>query len=196
MQGIGGAAARSDRVASQNPGLLSPPVTLKVSVLPRTTIFVLRATGENPEYTKAFLQACMEEYHQPEKGDGGADLVHDDCGADRPDVAAGTGIAEVDDQMQSFLGTNDAALLQEASGVGNYLCRALPANGRAPVGIRPAPVHDAGSESPAGAGSDAGAVGADGAGPMAGTAGGGCWSMPALAEQSGMLAPTPSAWSI
>ena len=30
--------------------------------LPKTTIFVLRATGENPDYTKAYLQACMEEY--------------------------------------------------------------------------------------------------------------------------------------
>src|SRR6185369_10991653 len=37
-------------------------VVLKVSVLPKTTIFVLQGTGRDPEYTQAFLQACMEEY--------------------------------------------------------------------------------------------------------------------------------------
>jgi polysaccharide biosynthesis transport protein len=38
------------------------PVTLKVSVVPRTSIFVLQATGNDPEATEAWLQACMEEY--------------------------------------------------------------------------------------------------------------------------------------
>ena len=49
-------------MASQFPGLTHKPVLLTVIVLPKTTIFVLRASGENPEYTKAYLQACMEEY--------------------------------------------------------------------------------------------------------------------------------------
>src|SRR5690242_5917195 len=35
------------------------PFELKVSVLPKTSIFVLQATGSNPKYTRAFLQLCM-----------------------------------------------------------------------------------------------------------------------------------------
>ncbi len=50
------------RVAAQKPDVEPRPVVLKVSVPPRTTIFVLRAAGSDPEYTQAFLQACMEEY--------------------------------------------------------------------------------------------------------------------------------------
>src|ERR1044071_7499169 len=50
------------RVLAQKPDATIKPVTLKVSVLPKTTIFVLQGTGEDPAYTQAFLQACMEEY--------------------------------------------------------------------------------------------------------------------------------------
>jgi polysaccharide biosynthesis transport protein len=50
------------RVTAQKPNLRMQPVALKVTVLPKTTIFVLQATSDDPEYTQAFLQACMEEY--------------------------------------------------------------------------------------------------------------------------------------
>ena len=50
------------RVAAQNPKLRMQSVALRVSVLPKTTIFVLQGTGGDPEYAQAFLQACMEEY--------------------------------------------------------------------------------------------------------------------------------------
>src|SRR5882724_5389178 len=50
------------RVSAQKPDLATKAVALKVSVLPKTTIFVLQATGEDALYTEAFLQACMEEY--------------------------------------------------------------------------------------------------------------------------------------
>ncbi len=60
-----------DRVAGQNPGLSAQPVSVDVNVIPKTTIFVLRATGANSAYTKEFL-------------------LHDHRRADRPDVAART----------------------------------------------------------------------------------------------------------
>src|ERR1043165_24156 len=50
------------RVSAQKPDLAPQPVSLSVSVSPKTTIFVLRATGDNPQYTQAFLQACMDEF--------------------------------------------------------------------------------------------------------------------------------------
>jgi polysaccharide biosynthesis transport protein len=50
------------RVLAQTSNATPHHVSLKVNVLPKTSIFVLQATGEDPEYTSAFLQACMEEY--------------------------------------------------------------------------------------------------------------------------------------
>jgi capsular exopolysaccharide synthesis family protein len=110
-----------EHVAGQNPKLTPQPVLLNVSVLPKTTIFLLRATGQNPKYTQLFLQACMEEYINLKK-----ELV---------EHTSSTTIVELTDQMQrlepmmqtiddriaTFMSTNDAALLQEASGVENYL---------------------------------------------------------------------------
>jgi succinoglycan biosynthesis transport protein ExoP len=50
------------RLAAQDSNTVPSRVTLKVTILPKTSIFVLRATGENPDYAQRFLQACMEEY--------------------------------------------------------------------------------------------------------------------------------------
>ena len=50
------------RVAAQNPNLTPQPVQIKVSVQPKTSIFVLQAAGADPQYTQQYLQACMEEY--------------------------------------------------------------------------------------------------------------------------------------
>lgn len=110
-----------DRVAGQNLGLTPQPVLLNVSVLPKTTIFLLRATGQNPKYTQAFLQACMEEYINLKK-----ELAEHTSSTT---IAALTdqmqrlepSIQNIDDRIIAFMSTNDAALLQEASGVENYL---------------------------------------------------------------------------
>jgi capsular exopolysaccharide synthesis family protein len=111
-----------DRVAGQMPGLTTPPpVLVNVSVLPKTTIFLLRATGTNPKYTQAFLQACMEEYINLKK-----ELAEHTSSTT---IAALTdqmqrlepSIQNIDDRIISFMGTNDAALMQEANGVENYL---------------------------------------------------------------------------
>ena len=109
------------RVSSENPGLLSKTPLLDVSVLPRTTIFVLRATGENPQYTKLFLQACMEEYTNLKKEM--AERTSSTTIASMTDqmLRLEPQLQKCDDELQSFLATNDAALLQEASGVGSYL---------------------------------------------------------------------------
>jgi capsular exopolysaccharide synthesis family protein len=110
-----------EHVAGQNPKLTPQPVLLNVSVLPKTTIFLLRATGQNPKYTQLFLQACMEEYINLKK--------------ELAEHTSSTTIVELTDQMQrlepmmqtiddriaAFMSTNNAALLQEASGVENYL---------------------------------------------------------------------------
>jgi capsular exopolysaccharide synthesis family protein len=121
MQGASVLNHARDRVAAQNPGITPQPVFVEVSVQPRTTIFLLRASGENPKYTQAFLQACMEEYINLKK-----EMV------EHTSSTTITGLTDqmqrleptmqtIDDQIAAFVSTNDVALLEEATGVNNYL---------------------------------------------------------------------------
>jgi len=52
----------SERVRALKPELPPVPVELATSVSPKTTIFNLQAIGGDPEYTRAYLDAAMEEY--------------------------------------------------------------------------------------------------------------------------------------
>jgi len=121
MQGSEVLDRARDRVASQNPGLIPQAVSVNVSVLPRTTIFLLRATGENPKYTQAFLQACMEEYIDLKKQMIERTSSTTIAGLTDQMLRLEPDLQTCDDEMQSFLSTNDAALLQEVNGVENYL---------------------------------------------------------------------------
>ncbi len=56
-----------DLVAALNPSLTPIPVVLRVGQQPETAIFVLTAEGVEPEYTRAFLDACMGEYSKYKK---------------------------------------------------------------------------------------------------------------------------------
>ncbi len=51
-----------ERVRAFKPDLVPIPVDLEISVTPRTTIFNVRATGAEPEYTRAYLDGCIDEY--------------------------------------------------------------------------------------------------------------------------------------
>jgi capsular exopolysaccharide synthesis family protein len=121
MQGVEVRQRAHDRVANQNPGLSAQPVVLSVNVLPRTTIFVLRATCGNPDYAKAYLQACMEEYINLKKEMAERTSSTTIAGLTDQMLRLEPQLQKCDDELQSFLATNDAALLQEASGVGSYL---------------------------------------------------------------------------
>src|SRR5665213_173190 len=55
MHGVDVLNRARDRVANQYPKLIPMPVDVEVNVLPRTTIFGLRATGVNPDYTTCLL---------------------------------------------------------------------------------------------------------------------------------------------
>ena len=52
----------ADRLRVLRPDLQPQSVFIDVSLLPKTAIFILRATGATPEYTQRFLDACMDEY--------------------------------------------------------------------------------------------------------------------------------------
>jgi capsular exopolysaccharide synthesis family protein len=51
-----------ERVAATKPDLADEHATIKVQISPKTTIFILQATGEDRDYTKAFLDALMQEF--------------------------------------------------------------------------------------------------------------------------------------
>jgi len=103
------------------PGTVARKVGLQVTVLPKTTIFVLRATGGNPEYTKAYLQACMEEFQNFKKGM--AERASDTTIAGLTDqmLRLDPEMRKVDNQIASFLSTNNVTLLEQANGTANYL---------------------------------------------------------------------------
>ena len=121
MQGAEVQQRARDRVAGQNPGLTPRPVLINVSVLPKTTIFILRATGENPEYAKAYLQACMEEYISLKKQMAARTSDTTIAGLTEQLLRLEPEMQKCDEEMQSFLSTNDIALMEQASGLGGYL---------------------------------------------------------------------------
>jgi capsular exopolysaccharide synthesis family protein len=53
---------RVSKALSKRAGLHPAPVNIEVALSAKTSIFNLRATGEDPEYTQAYLQATMDEY--------------------------------------------------------------------------------------------------------------------------------------
>ena len=110
-----------ERVASENPGLTPQPVSIDVSVLPKTTIFVLKATGETPKYTQIFLQACMDEYINLKREMAEHTSTTTIAGLTDQMLQLQPDLQKCDDELQAFLSTNNAALLQEANGVESYL---------------------------------------------------------------------------
>ncbi len=121
MQGSEVQQRARDRVIGQNPGLTPKPVLINVSVLPKTTIFILRATGENPDYAKAYLQACMEEYISLKKQMAARTSDTTIAGLTEQLLRLEPEMQKCDAEMQSFLSTNDIALMEQASGLGGYL---------------------------------------------------------------------------
>jgi capsular exopolysaccharide synthesis family protein len=123
MQGSEVVQRARDRVASQNPNLIAPVKAplLSVNVIPKTTIFTLRATGENPEYAKAYLQACMEEYISLKKQMVARTSDTTIAGLTEQIQRLEPEMEKCDAAMQSFLSTNDIALMEQASGLGVYL---------------------------------------------------------------------------
>jgi capsular exopolysaccharide synthesis family protein len=110
------------RVLAQKPDATIKPVTLKVSVLPKTTIFVLQGTGEDPAYTQAFLQACMEEYVGLKKEMRTQTSDTTVAGLTEEVLRIGKDLHKSDDDLAAFQSTNGVVLLQEqGNSAGNYL---------------------------------------------------------------------------
>ncbi len=101
------------RLSSLKPGQPSEPVRLKVSVSPRTSIFVLRATGLEPEFTQGFLQACMEEYVKMKKEMRSQTSDTTVAGLTEEVSRLSRELQKADDELVAFQSTNSVVLLQE-----------------------------------------------------------------------------------
>ena len=103
------------RVAAQMPdrSAMKIPVAFNITVIPKTTIFVLRATGEDPQHAQAFLQAAMEEYInlKKEMRANTSDMTF--AGLTEEILRLGREARRAEDQLMSFQGSNSVVLVQD-----------------------------------------------------------------------------------
>lgn len=101
------------RVTAQRPELIATPIDLRVTVIPKTSIFVLRATGPEPHYAQSFLQACMEEYVNLKKEMRDQTSATTLSGLTEEVVRLEKELRLCDQELAAFQSTNSVVLLQE-----------------------------------------------------------------------------------
>jgi polysaccharide biosynthesis transport protein len=109
------------RALMQKHARVAQPVSLKVSVLPKTTIFVLQATGVDAEYTQIFLQGCMEEYVALKKEMRLRTSDTTFAGLTDEVLRLEKELRKCDQELAQFQATNGLVQLDEpGAGAGNY----------------------------------------------------------------------------
>ena len=110
------------QIRTQPPTLEFPPVSLKVFIQPKTTIFLLQGTGENGPWTRQFVQACMEEYITFKKEMRTQTSDTTVAGMAEEIARLETELRRCDSELVAFQSTNSVVLLQEqGNSAGNYL---------------------------------------------------------------------------
>jgi polysaccharide biosynthesis transport protein len=110
------------RVEAQGVNAPAEPVLLKATVLPKTTIFVLQATGSDPQYTQAFLDACMEEYIDLKREMRAQTSESTLAGLTEEVLRLQKDLRKYDEELADFQSSNSIVLLQEpGSSAGNYV---------------------------------------------------------------------------
>jgi polysaccharide biosynthesis transport protein len=110
------------RVTAQKPDLRMQPVGLKVSILPKTTIFVLQAVGADPDYTQVFLQACMEEYVALKREMRAQTSDTTVAGLTEEVMRLEKELRKADEELVQFQSTNSMVLSQDlGNSAGSYL---------------------------------------------------------------------------
>jgi capsular exopolysaccharide synthesis family protein len=113
------------RVTAQRPELRPElrmqGVKLKVTVLPKTTIFVLQAAGGDLDYTQAFLQACMEEYSAQKKEMRTQTSDTTEAGLSETLTRVEKEQRDADAKLVEFETTNSVVLEQQGFSTANYL---------------------------------------------------------------------------
>jgi len=110
------------RAMAQKPDQASRPVEFRVTVFPKTTIFVLQATGPDPAYTQAFLQACMEEYSALKREMRTQTSDTTVAGLTEELRRLQKELARADEELAEFQKTNSVVLFEEpGNSAGTYL---------------------------------------------------------------------------
>ena len=109
-------------LAARNADWEKTPVSVRVSVVPKTTIFVLQAVARDPEYARAFLRACMEEYIQVKREMRVQTSDTTLAGLTEEILRLEKEVRRSNQEVAAFQNTNSAMVLQDqANNSGNYL---------------------------------------------------------------------------
>jgi capsular exopolysaccharide synthesis family protein len=112
----------ASQLAAREPQLQPVPVSLAVSQLPQTSIFVLSTTGSEPQYTQKILDAIMQEYvaakkeMRSSKSDSTQMAIMDEISRVERDMRQGEA------ELLAFQKENNVGYLeQEGNSAGAYL---------------------------------------------------------------------------
>ncbi len=113
-----------ERVRAIKPNLNPVPVILQVSVSPKTAIFNLEAVGSEPQYTRAYLDACMDEYINLKREMRTSTSETTLQGITEQLVSLERDLKKTDDELLAFQATNSVVFLQEqGNSAGSYLAQ-------------------------------------------------------------------------
>jgi polysaccharide biosynthesis transport protein len=100
----------------------SAPVTLKVFIQPKTTIFLMQGTGEDGGLTQRFVQACMEEYINFKKEMRAQTSDMTLAGMTEEIARLERELRRCDAELVGFQSSNSVVLLEEqGNSAGNFL---------------------------------------------------------------------------
>src|SRR5882672_3052789 len=110
------------RLTAQKSDTARQQILLKVSIVPKTTIFVLQATSVDPDYAQSFLQAAMEEYVSLKKEMRAHTSDTTFAGLTEEVLRLEKELRKSDEDLVQFQSTNSVVLLQDqGNSAGNYL---------------------------------------------------------------------------
>ncbi len=111
-------------VAALHPDWPMQAIPLKVTVLPKTTIFLVQGTGGEPRYTQAFVQSCMDEYVNLKKEMRTQTSDTTIAGLTEEVLRLKKELLKCDEETVAFQTTNSVVMLQEqGNSAGTYLAQ-------------------------------------------------------------------------
>jgi capsular exopolysaccharide synthesis family protein len=112
-------ALKPELAPADQPG---PPVDLQITVSPKTTIFILQAVGSNREFTRVYLDACMEEYINLKKEMRTSTSETTLAGITDQLIALERDLKKHEEDLIQFQASNSVVFLQEqGNSAGSYL---------------------------------------------------------------------------
>ncbi len=114
----------AERVRATKPELKPVQVTRNISILQKSSIFALTATGEEPEYTTALLQATMDEYIILKKEMRGSASESTLSGIMAELARLEKDLRRGEDELLTFQSSNSVVFLQEqGNSAATYLAK-------------------------------------------------------------------------